>query len=180
MLLSQKQDPSRNESYNSDQEVQVCGIFLVDSGWTPLYDLSLSLYIFFLDMGYIFFLLFFFLTCLVDMWHTFFGYASFLFSWHSFFFMPFGHAAYLHWVCIFYLFFIAHILDGNLGERVMIELGVLFCGWMTVFAMWVDVYVILIMRVWQVSNKGKRIWPNSKQSQTAYEGFSMNIYVWLW
>ena len=41
--------------------------------------------------------------------------------------------------------------------------GVLFCGWMTVFAMCVDVYVILIMRVWQVSNKGQRIWQNSKQ-----------------
>ena len=61
-----------------DQEVQVCEIFLVDSGWTPLDDLSLSLCIFFLDMGYIFFFSSFFSTCLVDMWHTFFGYASFL------------------------------------------------------------------------------------------------------
>ena len=29
------------------------------------------------------------------------------------------------------------------------------------------------MRVWQVSNKGQRIWPNSKQSQTAYEDLRM-------
>ena len=34
--------------------------------------------------------------------------------------------------------------------------GVLFCGWMTVFAMWLDVYVILIMRVRQVSNQGSK------------------------
>ena len=127
-----------------DQEVQVCGIFLVDSGWTPLDDVSLSLYFFSWTWAiYIFFFFTIFLTCLVDMWHTFFGYASFI------------------------SFCIAHILDGNLGKRVMIELGVLFCGWMTVFDMWVDVYVILIMRVWQVSNKGQRIWQNSKQRQTA-------------
>ena len=43
------------------------------------------------------------------------------------------------------------------------------------FYLWVDVYVILIMRIWQISNKGQRIWQNSKQSQVAYEGLSMNI-----
>ena len=78
----------------------------------------------------------FFLTRLVGMWHTFFGYASFL----SFFFdMPCGHVAYLLWVCIFYFFSlfltclvgmwhtffgyasfisfcIAHTFDDNFGE----------------------------------------------------------------
>jgi hypothetical protein len=44
------------------------------------------------------------------MWHTFFGYASFI------------------------SFRIAHILDDNLGERVMVELGVLFCEWMEILA----------------------------------------------
>ena len=36
-----------------------------------------------------------FFTCLVSMWHTIFGYASFF--WHAFL----GHMAYLLWVCIF-------------------------------------------------------------------------------
>jgi hypothetical protein len=49
-----------------------------------------------LDRGYLFFLSFI-LTCLVGMWHTFFGYASFIFD------MP-KHVAYLLWVCIFYFF----------------------------------------------------------------------------
>ena len=44
------------------------------------------------------------------MWHIFFGYASFI------------------------SFCIAHILDDNLGERDMIELGVLFCEWMEIIA----------------------------------------------
>ena len=57
--------------------------------------------LFFLDVDY---LSFFLLTCLVGMWHTFFGYASFI------------------------SFCIAHILDDNLVERVMIELGVLLDG----------------------------------------------------
>ena len=97
-------------------------------------DLSLSLY-FFLGHGlyiYIFFFLLFpfFLTCLVDMWHTFFGYACFLFF---FIIMPFGHVVYLLWDASFISFCIAHILDDNLGERVMIELGVLFCEWMEMF-----------------------------------------------
>ena len=36
-----------------------------------------------------------FFTCLVSMWHTIFGYASFF--WHAFL----GHVAYLLWICIF-------------------------------------------------------------------------------
>ena len=95
---------------------------------------SISLFVFFfLDMGYIYIIFFslffrhvlwtcgipslgmhlfspFFLSCLLGMWHTFFGYASFI------------------------SFCIAHILDGNLGERDMIELGVLFCEWMEMIA----------------------------------------------
>ena len=71
-----------------------------------------------------------FFTHLVGVWHIFFGYASFLFfltclvgMWHTFF----GYASFIS-------FCIAHILDGNLGERVMIELGVLFCEWMEMLA----------------------------------------------
>ena len=79
-----------------------------------MHDTSLTFI--FLDMGYLFISLFFFLfdmpcehvayllwvcifsflilfACLVGMWHTFFGYASFI------------------------SFCIAHILDGNFGER---------------------------------------------------------------
>src|SRR6185437_13986785 len=67
---------------------------------TPLYEFSFPCNVF--GMGYIFLFLspFVFLTHLVSVWHTFFGYASFLF----FFDMPCGHVAYLLWVCIFYFF----------------------------------------------------------------------------
>ena len=68
-------------------------IFFVDGVWTPLYAPSLS-FSFLLDKGLSFFL---FLTCL-SMWHTFFGYASFI----SFIFDMPKHVAYLLWVCIFY------------------------------------------------------------------------------
>ena len=115
ILLSQKQDPSRNKSYNLIKMCKCVGYFwwIVDELHWMIY---LSLYIFFLDMGYIyiFFSSLFFLTCLVDMWHTFFGYASFLFfslscllgMWHTFL----GYASFIS-------FCIAHILDDNLGER---------------------------------------------------------------
>ena len=62
----------------------------------------------FLDMGYLFHL--YFLTCLVGMWHTFFGYASFFIClvgmWHTFF----GYASIIS-------FCIARILDGNLEKE---------------------------------------------------------------
>ena len=60
MLLSQKQDPGRNESYNLIKRCKcVEYIFFVDSGRTQLDDLSLSLY-FFLGHGlYILFSSFF-------------------------------------------------------------------------------------------------------------------------
>ena len=73
-------------------------IFLVDGVWTPLYAPSLS-FSFFLEKG-LSFLLSFFLTCR-SMWHTFFGYASFIII---IFDMP-KHVAYLLWVCIFYFLF---------------------------------------------------------------------------
>ena len=62
--------------------------------------LSLSKVIIIIYGLYFLFLSLFFLTHLVGVWHTFFGYASFLF----FFDMPCGHVAYLLWVCIFYFF----------------------------------------------------------------------------
>ena len=131
-IVKSKIKSEQKRVIQSDQEVQVCGYFWWMKEWTPLHDLSLSLYIyiFFLGHGLYFFLLFFFFDlscghvayllwvcifslflalfflCLLGMWHTFFGYASFI------------------------SFCIAHIFDGNLGERVMIELGVLFCEWM--------------------------------------------------
>ena len=129
--LSQRPDPKEKQVISLDQDVRVCGYFfwwMVDE--TPLYDFSLPCNIF--GMGYIF------LTHLVGVWHTFFGYASFL----SFFFfdMPCGHVAYLLWVCIFSFFLtrlvgmwhtffgyasfisssffcIAHILDGHFREK---------------------------------------------------------------
>ena len=76
ILLSQKQDPSRNVSYNLIKMCKCVGFFLVKGGWTPLHDPSL----FFLFHG-----------------------CGLSFSF-SFFDMPCGHAAYLLWVCIFLFF----------------------------------------------------------------------------
>ena len=96
--LSQRLDPKEKQIIILDQDVQVCGYFwrMVDE----LLCMILLSPLFFLGMGYLFFLFFslFFLTSLVGMWHTFFGYASFLF----FFDMPCGHVAYLLWVFIFF------------------------------------------------------------------------------
>ena len=64
--------------------------FCVEDGWTPLHDPSL----FFIFHGCgLPFSLFFFKTCFVGMWHTFFGYASFI------------------------SFCIVHILDGHFREE---------------------------------------------------------------
>ena len=61
-----------------DQEVQVCGIFLVESELLCMIHLS-PLFIYFFGHGLPF------LSCFFD--------------------MPCGHVAYLLWVCIFYTFF---------------------------------------------------------------------------
>ena len=75
VLLSQRQDPKEKQVINLDQDVQVCGYF-----WWMVYGLlcmhHLSLFLSFWIRGYLFFFLLF-LTCL-SMWHTFFGYASFI------------------------------------------------------------------------------------------------------
>ena len=113
LLLSQKQDPSRNESYNLIKMCKCVGIFLVKGGWTPLHDPSLFFIFHWCGLSFSFFsfwhalwacgipslgmhlsfFIFFFLTCLLSMWHTFFGYA-FLFP-----------------------FCIGHILDGHFREK---------------------------------------------------------------
>ena len=111
ILLSQKHDPSRNESYTLIKVCKCVRIFF-EGGWTSLHDPSLffifhgfglSFSFFFLfDMpcGHVayllwvcIFLFFFFLTCLLSMWHTFSGYASFI------------------------SFCITHILYGHLWEK---------------------------------------------------------------
>ena len=61
----------------SDQDVQVFGLFLVIWGWTLLHD-SLSFVI--SNTGY----QLFFWHAFASMWHTFFGYASFLSFSHFF------------------------------------------------------------------------------------------------
>ena len=82
-------------------------------------------------MGYI--LSFFFLTRLVGMWHTFFGYASFLSL--SFFDMPCGHVAYLLWVCIFYFFLYSpYIVMITLLRDKHSTTWSSICGWMDVLA----------------------------------------------
>ena len=80
-----------------------------------LYMIHLSS-LFSMDVDYL--SLFFFLTCLVGMWHTFFGYASFfsffylffltclLSMWHTYF----GYASFIY-------FCIVHILYGHFREK---------------------------------------------------------------
>ena len=92
---------------------------------TPLYEFSFPCNVF--GMGYIFFFSLFFLTHLVGVWHTFFGYASFLF----FFDMPCGHVAYLLWVCIFSFFLYSPYIMMITLERDKHGTSWSFiCGWM--------------------------------------------------
>ena len=124
-------------------------------------------------MGYIYIhiYLFFFSTCLVDMWHTFFGYASFLFfllscllgMWHTFF----GYASFIS-------FCIAHILDGNLGERVMIELGVLFCEWMEMLAIWE--WTCMWSWSWEYDKSLTRV----KVFDKTQSKVKLHMKVWAW
>ena len=139
-------------------DIFFCGWWMNSFAWSIFpfyffrYGLSFSFSSFFIwhalracgipsfGMYLFFFSFFFFLTCLVGMWHTFFGYASFI------------------------SFCITHILDGNFGERerVMEWFGVLFCGrWQCLLSFSVevyhvsgDVYVMLIIGIWNVSHKG--------------------------
>ena len=106
ILLSQKPDPKENQVINLDEDVQVFGYFF----WWMVDELIWMIPLsspFFLGYGLSFFfllLLLFFSTCLVGMWHTFFGYASFFLTchvgmWHTFF----GYASFIS-------FCIAHTL----------------------------------------------------------------------
>ena len=77
MLLSQRLDPSINESYKPITMCKCVDFFLqrVDELLCMIHLSSLfSLDVDFLSPN------FFLLTCLVGMWHTFFGYASFSLS----------------------------------------------------------------------------------------------------
>ena len=91
ILLSQRPDPKEKQVINLDQDMHVCGYFF--GGWWMrlLYMISLSLvnfwyglYFLFLfvmpwrHVAYLLWVCIFFLTYLVGMWHTFFGYASFI------------------------------------------------------------------------------------------------------
>ena len=95
MLLSQRLDPSRNESYNLIKMrkcvdffwqrvdellcmIHLSSLFSMDVDYLSLF------FLFDMPCGHVAYLLWvcifslFFLTCLVGMWHTFFGYASFI------------------------------------------------------------------------------------------------------
>ena len=94
-------------------------------GWWMklLHMISLSLVIFL--VWAIFF--FFFLSCLGDMWHIFFGYASF-------FYMSWGHVAYLLWVCIFYFFLYSpYIMMITLERDKHGTTWSFICGWRVLF-----------------------------------------------
>ena len=75
MLLNQRLDPSRYESHNLIKMCKCVNFFLGKRVDELLCMINLSS-LFFLDVDYLS-LFFFLLTCLVGMWHTFFGYASF-------------------------------------------------------------------------------------------------------
>ena len=113
ILLSKKQDPSRNKSYNLIKMCNCVGIFVffVEDGWTPLHDPSLFFIFHGCGLSFSFFSFwhalwacgipslgmqlfsFFSLSCFLGTWHIFFGYASFI------------------------SFCIAHILDGHFREE---------------------------------------------------------------
>ena len=110
----------------------MCKCVDIFGGWwmrTPLYEFSLPCNVF--GMGYIFFFSLFFLTYLVGVWHTFFGYASLLFL--SFFDMTCGHVAYLLWVCIFYVFLYSPYIMMITLERDKHGTWSFICGWMGVY-----------------------------------------------
>ena len=98
VLLTQKQDPSRKRVIQPDQDVQVCGLFLVihelllPDSFSLCYFQPWAINIFFWH-------------AFASMWHTFFGYASFLFSLSLFFDILHEHVVYLLWVDIFYFLF---------------------------------------------------------------------------
>ena len=77
ILLSQKQDPSRNESYNLIKMCKCVKIFVFLWRMDELLCMIHLSSLFSMDVDYL--SLFLFLTCLVGMWHTFFGFASFFF-----------------------------------------------------------------------------------------------------
>ena len=158
----------------SNQDVQMCGIFLVDE----LLCMILLSSLFSLDGDYL--SLLFFLTCHVGMWHTFFGYASLLYffifftcllsMWHTFF----GYASFISSSSLF--FFIALILDSHFREKeswyVMEFYFVggwqcLLCEWMCTWS-WSWEYVKSLTRV-------KEFDKTQSKGQTAYEGLSMKI-----
>ena len=129
MLLSQRLDPSRNESYNLIKMCKCVDFFLAEGGWTPLHDPSL--FFIFLGCGLSFFFFF---------WHALWACGIPSFSMHLFFFlfffdMPIGYVAYLLWVCIFYFIiffvFIVHILDGHFREKESWYVMEFYyvCGW---------------------------------------------------
>ena len=127
MLLSQRRDPSRSESYNL---IKMCKC--VDFFWQRVDELLCMILLsslFSLDVDYLS-PSSFSLTCLVGMWHTFFGYASFSLS--LFFDMPFRHVASLLWVCIFY--FIIFLQSTSL----MVTLERKSHGMSWSFILWVD------------------------------------------
>ena len=111
MLLSQKQDPSRNESYNLIKTCKCveyfwwivdelhCMIYLSpciflghglyiyiyfsSSFFSPFFDMSCGHVAYLLWVCIFSLLLFFFLSCFLSMWHTNFGYVSFYFFLYS-------------------------------------------------------------------------------------------------
>ena len=90
MLLSQRLDPSRNESYNLIKMCKCVDFFLAEGGWTPLHDPS----IFFISLGCGLFLFFF--------WHALWACGIPSLGMHLF-----------H----YFFVFIVHILDGYFREK---------------------------------------------------------------
>ena len=117
ILLSQKQDPIRNESSNLIKICKCVGFFWrVDELLCMIYLSLFFPWMWTIFLPFFLFLFFPLWTCLVGMWHTFLGYASFLFvsffltcllsMWHTFF----GYTSFIS-------FCIAHILDGHFREK---------------------------------------------------------------
>ena len=130
--------------------------------------------LFSMDVDYLS-LLFFFLTCLVGMWHTFLGYASLFFfltcllsMWHTFF----GYASFISSSSS--LFFIAHILDSHFREKESWYVMEFYFvgGWQCLLCEW--------MCTWSWSRNYDKSLTMVKEFDKTQSKVKLHMKVWVW
>ena len=176
MLLSQRLDPSRYESHNLIKMCKCVNFFLGKRVDELLCMINLSS-LFFLDVDYL--SLFFFF------WHALWACGIPSLGMHlflSFFDMPFGHVAYLLWVCIFYfIFFIVHILDGHISEKESWYVEFYFVGQMTMFAIFQCRSIACEwMCTWSWSWEYDKSLTRVKEFDKTQSKVKLHMKVWAW